>query len=378
MNMPGFSSSYHTLWSDAQPWPAWWDQLALVVRDVLFDGKFNALFSFLFGVGFTIQLRRLEERAPNRAIGIYLRRLLALFAFGLAHGCLLWAGDVLHMYALLGLSLLVVRRWPNGAIATVIAVCLLYPGLINLALPSVTPAEAAAHSVLERTHAASNDVAFGTGSFLEAAVESSREMLLTYTGPYAAYNTPNFYLMLLATMLLGLLVGRHRWIQDAARHATLLSKLQRGGLILGLICGIAFTALIDLTAPMERSPLRIASGLSYSFARVGLLTFYVTTLVRLSLQPHWAQRLAPLAAAGRMPLSNYLLQSVIGTGLFYGWGLGLWGKIGWALQMALAAAVFFFVQIPFSRWWLRRHAYGPMEYLWRVLTYGPKQPAVSA
>src|SRR5262245_22617937 len=127
MNMPSFSASMYASWTGGADWPAWWDQLALHVRDVLFDGKFNGLFSFLFAYGFTIQLARLSEREPSRAKTIYVRRLIALFAFGIAHACLLWTGDVLHMYALLGFALLVLRRASDGTLATLCVLSLLYP-----------------------------------------------------------------------------------------------------------------------------------------------------------------------------------------------------------------------------------------------------------
>jgi len=80
--------------------------------------------------------------------------------------------------------------------------------------------------------------------------------------------------------------------------------------------------------------------------------------------------LQPFATAGRMPLTNYLMQTLIATTLFYGWGFGLWGKVGNALDLALAIGIFFLVQVPLSKWWLARHELGPMEWLWRRLTYG--------
>jgi len=86
--------------------------------------------------------------------------------------------------------------------------------------------------------------------------------------------------------------------------------------------------------------------------------------------PAWQRRFAPIAAAGRMPLTNYLMQTVICTTLFYGWGFGLWGTVGPAIQLALAPAIFFLIQVPLSVIWLRHFEYGPLEYAWRVLTYG--------
>ena len=101
------------------------------------------------------------------------------------------------------------------------------------------------------------------------------------------------------------------------------------------------------------------------------MIFYVATIVRAVCNERWRQRIAPFTLAGRMPLTNYLLQTLIAVTLFYHWGFGLWGKVGPALDVVLAVAIFFVVQVPLSRWWLSRFQVGPMEYLWRVLTYGP-------
>jgi uncharacterized protein len=78
----------------------------------------------------------------------------------------------------------------------------------------------------------------------------------------------------------------------------------------------------------------------------------------------------PIATAGRMPLTNYLMQTLISTFIFYAWGPGLWGKVGTALDIVAAVAIYFLVQVPLSHFWLRRFSMGPMEYAWRLLTYG--------
>jgi uncharacterized protein len=92
--------------------------------------------------------------------------------------------------------------------------------------------------------------------------------------------------------------------------------------------------------------------------------------VRLVQSPVWQRRFAPIALAGRMPLTNYLAQTALGLTIFYGWGIGLWGRFGPLASTALAIALVLLVQVPFSRWWLERYRYGPLEYLWRVATYG--------
>jgi uncharacterized protein len=106
-----------------------------------------------------------------------------------------------------------------------------------------------------------------------------------------------------------------------------------------------------------------------------MMSSYVLTIVRLAQLPAWQRRFAPIAAAGRMPLTNYLLQTLIATSLFYGWGFGLWGKVGPALQLLIAFAIYFVVQLPLSTFWLRHFEYGPLEYAWRLGTYGRRPVA---
>jgi uncharacterized protein len=108
-----------------------------------------------------------------------------------------------------------------------------------------------------------------------------------------------------------------------------------------------------------------------------MMSFYVLTIVRLAQLPAWQRRFQPIAMTGRMPLTNYLLQTLIATMLFYGWGLALWGRVGPALQLAMAFAIFFVIQVPLSSWWLRRFDYGPLEYFWRLGTYGRRAAVVA-
>ena len=106
MNMPGFSNSFFAEADGSHLWPAGWTEIAEAVRDMLFSGKFNSMFSMLFGIGFTMQFERMQARDPEHATRIYLRRLLVLLASASCTRCVFWAGDVLHVYALLGIVLL--------------------------------------------------------------------------------------------------------------------------------------------------------------------------------------------------------------------------------------------------------------------------------
>jgi uncharacterized protein len=370
MNMPAFNTSLFVGF-DESLWPHWWDRGTETVRDVIFSGKFNSMFSMLFAIGFTIQLGRLVERDPQRATRIYLRRLFWLFVFGAVHACVFWAGDVLHMYAILGLLLLVLQRLPDRAIVALIVACLLYPAAMGaIRIVSSTPEDIQDIVAVTQQAISADNAAFGHGTFLDTARRSTEAMIIFYRYPLRLGMVAG-YIQFLTTVLLGLLLGRHRFFQNIAAHLPLVRRIQWWALGIGVVCGSAFVIWRSVTTnPMEPSVWRIIADTGYVIGRVSLMTFYVATIARAACNERWRRRLAPITTAGRMPLSNYLLQTLIGMLLFYNWGLGLWGKVGPALDLLLAVAIFFVIQVPLTRWWLNRFQQGPMDYLWRVLTYG--------
>ena len=371
MNMPGFVASFYSGMVGFHQWPAWWDQWVELLRNVLLGGKFNSMFSFLFGVGFTIQLVRLLEHDAARGHVIYVRRLLALLAFGVLHACLLWTGDVLHIYALLGFLLLLLRNASDRSIVTLIVLCIIGPPLISLGrLMLAIPDDytLAAH-VFQRWQT-SNNAAYGHGSFLDAAREHTREMVFLYTDPGSLSYVLSFYLQMITTMLIGVLAGRHRWVQRAAQHRSGMIAWQWSMLTVGLLSGAVYAYGETHELLLGDSLWTVVTSFAYVLCRLGLVTFYVISLLRLILRERWQSRLKPIAIVGRMPLSNYLLQSVMATFIFYGWGLGYWNQGGPTAWFALALFLYVVVQIPLSAWWLERFRYGPMEYLWRLLTYG--------
>ena len=127
VNLPGAASSGYAWAAGLDPFPAWWDKAAEWIVNTFFSGKFNSIFSFLFGLGFTIQLTRASESGANLRL-VYLRRIGILFAIGMAHALLVWNGDVLHMYALLGLVLLAIRRVSDRTVFALVLAALLLPG----------------------------------------------------------------------------------------------------------------------------------------------------------------------------------------------------------------------------------------------------------
>jgi uncharacterized protein len=172
-------------------------------------------------------------------------------------------------------------------------------------------------------------------------------------------------------MLLGLMLGRRKFFENSERHLPFVRRLQWSMLAVGIVTGTIFgiwqATTTDFVTP---SPWRLLAGTCYIVCRVAIMIFYVSTIVRAVHNETWRRRLAPMATAGRMPLTNYLMQTLIATTIFYGWGFGLWNQVGPALDFVLAVGIFFIVQVPLSAWWLKRFELGPMEWLWRKLTYG--------
>lgn len=196
-------------------------------------------------------------------------------------------------------------------------------------------------------------------------------MVFMYTEPRAFMDFFGFYVQLFTTMVLGLILGKRHFFENAASQLDLVKRVQWSALGLGVVTGAIFGYHeATVTDPLTPSALGVTARVAYVVCRVATMTFYVATIVRAVHSVAWRPRLEPIATVGRMPLTNYLLQTLFGTFIFYGWGLGFWGRIGPALQLVLAIAIYFVIQVPLSRWWLSRFALGPLEYLWRVLTYG--------
>jgi uncharacterized protein len=365
MNMPAFSEPLFVPQKLAELWPAWWDRASLWVMDAFFAGKFNSLFSFLFGVGFSIQMERLAGRGA-KGTPVYLRRLLWLFVFGVVHALLIWSGDILHLYAQLGLVLLVIRKAPDKVMLALLALALLLPTMAGVYFAATATPESIEKDRAEITAlAAAERDAYGDGAWREGNVVRLRSQIFMYSDPRPFLFG---YPQLILTMLLGFHVGRKLYIQQADERREFIRKVWRWTLAIGTSSAIGF-AVVDLfVEPFTPSPLNVLSVALYSLARPALMLFYAATAIRLYWSA-WGKRwLYPLTYAGRMPLTNYLMQSVVCTLIFYNYGLGLYGKLGPAVWLMLAFLIFG-IQVVASQWWFKRFRFGPAEWLWRVLTY---------
>jgi uncharacterized protein len=235
----------------------------------------------------------------------------------------------------------------------------------------MTP-EFIAHRVKQaQAFEATNNAAYGFGTFSDTLIENVRVLAYRYVDLWNLWAEFDWYTTLAVTMMIGLLVGRHRFMQRLPDLMHLIRKLIWWSLFLGLALGASFTLIFELNRSPEPSLIKVLGGLCYSLSRLSLMAFYMLVIVRIAQTASGRRWLLPFEAAGRMPLTNYLLQTAVCTTLFYGWGFGLWLKVGPAAGLALAALIFFAVQAPWSLWWLRRHERGPIEALWAKVTYAP-------
>jgi uncharacterized protein len=346
------------------------DQVTHFLVHFFVEGKFYSIFSFLFGFGFALQISRAAERGDTEA-ALFKRRLFWLLVIGLAHAYLLWAGDILSVYAAMGFVLILFRHKPDGSLLkwalALLAVPILTYVLFYILFVAFVPPEAVAK------------MQAGSGDFWGAAVrkvqQSSYLEIITdfnlkyIVGRYAGLIFDMRLPKLLAMFLLGFYAYRRGYFQNLSSHRPFIRRVLVYGLVLGLIGNVAFAAIAGKEAVFPPTPAGIIGVICYAFGVPALALFYVALVATLWQKAAWRRLLSFLAPAGRMALTNYLLQSVICVLIFYGYGLGQFGRFGARTATLLALAIFLF-QTLLSALWLRYFGYGPMEWIWRQLTYG--------
>ncbi|RKH55220.1 DUF418 domain-containing protein [Corallococcus aberystwythensis] len=351
------------------------------------DQKFVTLFSLLFGLGFALQMTRAEGRGTS-IVPVYRRRLLVLLGLGLVHMFAVWVGDILSTYALVGFVLLLFRGRSDRTVLTWVAVLfVVLPLTLSIAqrygpelLHGKEGAEAAAKATKEEE--AAHRTAFFTGLSSHSVLASQQANAV-----YAWQNLPNpgrpiWLCIILGRFLLGLWAGRNRVLEEVERHRKLLVRVMAWGLAVG--SAVATLSLVlnlmnrnvpgggplgQLSPPAWMVGMRTLREVGYLFMGTG----YAAAFALLFQKERWRKVLGVLTPAGRMALTLYLMQSVISIGLYDGWGLGLVGHTPPSRTVLLCLGVFA-AQVAFSHWWLARFRFGPVEWLWRSLTYGRAQP----
>jgi uncharacterized protein len=346
------------------------DVIGQWVVDAFIQGKFITIFSFLFGMGFAIQMSRAETKGV-RFMSFYPRRLLALALFGLIHGILIWGGDVLLTYACSGAILLLFRNreqktllwWAGSLFALPIVVSTVFLGIYfsRWRRPWMVPKP----PDMAKVHTALQIYAHGTLRQILAQnwVEWKQELPLTLFAFYAR-----------GLFLLGLWVWRAGIVQRLGEYKAVLQRVCAWCLLIGGALSIYVATVRALIPHTQVSLWGFFGGVLWLPSSHILAAGYASGLALLFLHDDWRKWLMPFAAVGRTALTNYLMQSVICTLFFYHYTTGLYGRIGPAWGW-VATIILYSAQVVISNWWLLHYRFGPMEWLWRGMTYG-KFPAL--
>ena len=333
---------------------------------VLVQGKFYSLFSFLFGLGVALQLERMQspgnQASGNQALGVLRRRMAWLLVFGLAHALLLWFGDILTVYALFGFALLALRRLSQGALLAAALCMLALPVPIYLALLALQVGNPLAGGpsgsefILRALRAVSD------GSYLEVVRTNLTFYPFGWLRRAAQLSLPRIFGM----FLLGVWAARAGLPKIGPSQQAMLGAWLGCAVAFGLPFNIAFSILggNDVLYPVSAVGLLVVA-----LESIGMPMLCMGYVAAFGL--YWrSQSNSLLVAAGRTAFSHYLGQSVVCVALFYGVGLGLFGRLSYTVSLLVAVAVFLLLALA-GRAWLRRFAQGPMELLWKRLSYGP-------
>jgi len=347
-----------------------YDQITHFLVHFFIEGKFYSIFSFLFGFGFALQIARAEDRGDANA-SLFKRRLVWLLVIGLLHAYLLWAGDILSIYAVMGFILILFRKKSNESLLKwaliLMAVPVITYALLYAAFLAFAPPDAIAEFDASQVDRWNSTLSIVTGGSYWDIVSgyNLNYVVGRYMGLIFQMRLPK----ILAMFLLGMYAYRIGVFQNLKAHSALIKRVLIYGSILGLIGNVSMAWLAGNEAPFPPSPMGLAGVIGYSFGVPALALFIIALVATLWQNESWRSILKVLGPVGRMALTNYLLQTVVCVTIFYGYGFGMFGKVG-ALQATLIALTIFAMQIVLSSIWLRYFSYGPMEWIWRQLTYG--------
>ena len=333
------------------------------------DGKFYAIFSLLFGIGFSLIFFQKES---GGRLSLFYRRLFFLLIIGLVHALLIWEGDILVFYALVGALLPLFRNMAPRKLILVAGLLMISPMLFD-GIKVATSGRFTPGKTFETLAFANDDQSGITGkNYYRWVLDNDSYANLTQ------WNRSGFYYLwylriesnripkVLAMFILGLAVGKLRIFERFDEYRRRLFKLMIGGLIIGIPAALARIYLEN-----DKTRLPDPGGLLDTFAyliNVVSLSLAYSIAIVLIYHRYKPKLLRWLQPVGRMALTNYIMQSVISVGIYYGIGLGMGAQFGPAIYMPIAFGIFI-LQIIYSKIWLSYFNFGPAEWVWRQLTY---------
>lgn len=342
-------------------------QIAATFEGIFVSGKFYTFFSFLFGLSFALQMK-----SRDFTIARFGWRLCLLGLIGLIHS-LHWRGDILSIYFVVGLVMIPLRRLTDKWLVVLAFLLILnLPSRIREVYHLIKPVAEA--SPQQRKIEEAN-----TRQYWDMLKSGNYGELIKSNIPAIAtkfdfqFDSGRIYITL-GYFLLGLLAGRRRWFADLSENRSFFRRWLKisGWATLGII-GVAVPFGLMFGQGPPKPWFNIVMGTLFDAHSMFLTFFYITGVTLLLQKKSWASLLQHFSVIGKLALTSYLGQTLIGIVLFYGLGFNLLGEINPWICLLLTFPVYG-LQVVFSHWWLSKFYYGPVEWLWRSLTYGRWQP----
>jgi uncharacterized protein len=332
------------------------DNILSTLVHLFIDKKFVAIFSILFGFGFYMQLRRAEDKGVAFK-SYFIKRMLILLLIGCAHAYLFWFGDIIRDYAICGIFLLLIYRWPTkwlfitAILFSIFLTGLIFilNGIVNIPYP------------------------YSQATFAEFPITPSywRYLQINFTvDPFRNFiqDSPITLVFAFGNMMMGVILARIGFFSRPGQFKGIMARLIILGATVGVSCSYLFWLIssgkVEITAALIWLPFIIVTGLLLQSL------FYVSAFIKLFVRTRFRKLLLVFAPVGRMPMTNYILQSIIYLFVFFHClpGLKLYGRIT-PVETYFIAILFFAIQIIWSRWWLKTHEQGPVEFLWKKFAY---------
>jgi len=324
--------------------------------------KFIFIFSFLFGVGFSIMYLKykVDEKHFFR---LYMRRMLALMMFGIIHITFFWAGDILLSYSLMGIVLLFSRKLRSGLLLFLSIFIYFFP-IIYIALQSIYINLPDALSPVTDIKMPEVISIYSGGSYFDVFSLRLNEFF-AFRNINLIYYAPK----VLSLFIFGYLFFKHRFLEKINSARTKYFILFLVLFIIGIASTIFTDDIVNALGNAETNPFYLAIYMGiFEITNIFLGLSYILLVLILSQVQGFSSILNPLKYIGRTALTNYMMQSVTFTTIMYSYGFGKFGSFQpW--QLVIFAVVVFAIQIIISKLWLQRFRFGPLEWVWRKLTY---------
>ncbi|MDD2822161.1 MAG: DUF418 domain-containing protein [Flavobacterium sp.] len=347
-----------------ESFPDWLVALDKIVWDslfFLFGGKSYAIFALLFGFSFYIQNDN-QVKKGNDFRGRFFWRMMLLLVFGMINTAF-YQGDILTLYAFLGLILIPVVNWSNKAVFITAVILMLQPLEWARCIYYALNPDYVAPPNLSNAYYESIGNFMKNGSFMDYVIGNLT--LGKIASLLWSWENGRFF-QAPALFMLGMLLGRKQMFTTTVENIQFWKKVLRYAIVLFVPLYLLKTNITTLVTRVTMS--NKLSVIFSSWSNFAFMCVIVSVFVLLYQKESVVGTLAKLVPFGKMSLTNYIMQSMIGSFIYYRYGLGLFEYTG-ATYCLLIGIVLFFIQLSFCTWWLKTHKQGPLEYIWHKATW---------